>query len=159
VSPKTRKRTAQDILDEKGTTIHAIPGDRTLHQALEIMLRHGVGSVLVKEEGELVGIWTDRDLMHNAVDPDVDLKKAQVRDYMTRDIPVASTSTDPYELMDKYLGLRVRHLLIKDGKAAVGLLSMGDVVRFCLQDKMREMEELKEEVNWEYFEDWHQRPR
>ncbi|MFH1570586.1 MAG: CBS domain-containing protein, partial [Gemmatimonadota bacterium] len=144
-------KTAVDILEEKHAEIVAVPAATTIQETVETMIRHKVGSVLVKAGGEYAGIWTERDLMRNLVRPGFDPKTAKVGDLMTRDIPTADHSLDPYELMDRFLGLRLRHLLITREQEILGLLSMGDVVRFCLQQKMREMEELKEEVNWEYY--------
>ena len=69
----------------------------------------------------------------------------------------AEAEASPYELMDKFLGLRLRHLLIRERGEVVGLLSIGDVVRFSLQSKTAEFEELKQTVNWEYYEEWRTR--
>jgi hypothetical protein len=56
--------------------------------------------------------------------------------------------------MDKFLGLRLRHLLIKKGEEYIGLLSIGDVIKASLQEKTREFEELHAVISWEYYEEW-----
>ncbi|MFH1570587.1 MAG: CBS domain-containing protein [Gemmatimonadota bacterium] len=151
--------TARDILEEKNREILSVPGETTIREALEKMVSRKVGAVVVKEGDQLVGIWTERDLTRNTLEPGFDPARARVRDYMTRELKYADAGQSPYELMDKFLGLRLRHLLIRDGGELIGLLSIGDVVRFALQARTRELQDLKEEVNWEYYEEWRSRRR
>lgn len=49
---------------------------------------------------------------------------------------------------------RLRHLLIKRDETFIGMLSIGDVIKACLQEKTREFEELHAAVSWEYYEEW-----
>lgn len=147
-------KTAMDILADKQTDIVSVTAGTSLQEAIETMVDQKVGSVVVKEEGEYVGLWTERDLLRDMVEPGFNPHTARVGDHMVRDIPSADHSLNPYELMDRFLGLRLRHLLVTREGQVVGLLSMGDVVRFCLQERTRELEALKETVNWEYYEEW-----
>lgn len=153
VDGKTTK-TAVDILADKHPDIVSVTAKASIQEAIETMVQQKVGSVLVKDGDEYVGIWTERDLLRDMMQPGFNPVLAQVGDHMTRDIPWADHTLNPYELMDRFLGMRLRHLIIKRDSEVVGVLSMGDVVRFCLQEKMREFEELKETINWEYYEEW-----
>lgn len=56
--------------------------------------------------------------------------------------------------MDKFLGLRLRHLLIDKNGESIGLLSVVDVMRSALQEKTLELEELHTVATWEYYEEW-----
>jgi len=56
--------------------------------------------------------------------------------------------------MDKFLGLRLRHLLIDKDDEFIGLLSIGDVIKAALQDKTREFEILERIATWQYHEEW-----
>lgn len=56
--------------------------------------------------------------------------------------------------MDKFFGLRLRHLLIEQDGEFIGLLSIGDVVRSALRQRTRELEELQQVANWEYYAEW-----
>jgi len=151
------EKTALDILAGKHEDIVSVPPATSIRDAIETMVSQKVGSVLVREGDEYLGIWTERDLLRDMTKEGFDPASERVGDHMTGDIPQAEHSLNPYELMDRFLGLRLRHLLIVRDGAILGLLSMGDVVRFCLQEKTREFDELKETVNWEYYEEW--RPR
>lgn len=147
-------QTAANILKGKGEEIISVPVDATLRQALELMVDRKVGAILVTQEGRFVGIWSERDLMRNALKPGFDLQTARIGDYMVTGLRSAPHTDTAYLLMDKFLGLRLRHLLIKEGEEYIGLLSIGDVIRACLQEKTREFEELHAVISWEYYEEW-----
>ena len=73
---------------------------------------------------------------------------------MTEGVKTAPHSDTPYQLVDKFLGLRIRHLIIEKKGTILGLLSVGDVVKSRLNAKQKELEELKGIVNWDYYENW-----
>jgi signal-transduction protein with cAMP-binding, CBS, and nucleotidyltransferase domain len=56
--------------------------------------------------------------------------------------------------MDKFLGMRLRHLLIEKNGQYIGMLSSGDVMKETLREKTREYESLNFEVSWDYYENW-----
>lgn len=147
-------KTAADILKEKGEEIISVPVDATLHQALELMVDRKVGAIMVAQDGRFVGIWSERDLMRNSLEPGFDLQKARIGDYMVTGLRSAPHTDTAYLLMDKFLGLRLRHLLIEENEDFIGLLSIGDVIKASLQEKTREFEELHAVFSWEYYEEW-----
>ena len=146
--------TAESILSQKGGDLYSVTLDSTVHDALTMMVENKVGSTLIKEGSRIVGIYTERDLMRNSIDPDFDLKTARMGDYMSKGLKFAPHTDSAYELMDKFLGLRLRHLLIDKDDEFIGLLSIGDVIKAALQDKTREFATLARFANWEYHEEW-----
>ncbi len=147
-------KTAEDILKSKGGEIVAVSPDTTLEKALEVMITKKIGSIFVRENGNIIGVWTERDLMHDVLDPDFSPQKARIADYMTRDLHYAPSTDSIYSLLDKFLGKRLRHLLIKKNDEFIGMLSTGDVIKADLNDKTRELKELNAIVSWEYYENW-----
>ncbi len=147
-------RTAEDILKEKGTEIISVTEDTTLFEALKIMNENKIGAILVKKGAKMVGIWTERDLMKNAVTKGFDPSTARVGDYMSTDLRFAPSTDSVYRLMDKFLGMRLRHLLIEKHGEYIGLLSSGDVIRANLHEKTEELKQLNALLGWEYYEDW-----
>ncbi|MEN8155104.1 MAG: CBS domain-containing protein [Acidobacteriota bacterium] len=145
---------SEEIIYEKGTKIISVDIDTTISEAIRVMLENKIGAILVKDGEEFVGIWTERDLMRNVYQDKLDPETARIKDHMTKDIISAPSTDTIFNLMDKFLGKRLRHLLIeKDGKA-IGLLSIGDVIKATLQEKTKELNELKAMVSWDYYEDW-----
>ncbi len=127
--------TAEHILENKGGKIISVDIEATVADALKIMLENKIGAILITEGEEIKGIWTERDLMKNVVTEGFYSKTSKIKDVMTTNL-ISSPYTDSlYQLMDKCLGRRLRHLLIeKDGKY-IGLLSAGDITRAHLNEK------------------------
>ena len=151
-------KTANDMIQEKGSEILCVPEGATVLEALTQMNAHKVGAIMVTRDGKPVGIWTERDLMRNTLDTGFDPETVRIEDYMTRNLIFAPHTDTVYNLMDKFLGLRVRHLLIeKDGKT-VGMVSSGDVMKASIQEKDGELKQLNSMVGWDYYENWRWRP-
>lgn len=148
------KKTARDILKEKGGHMVTVNSDATVYQALTIMTQNKVGSIVVVVEEKIVGIWTERDLMFRVLEEGFDPKTARLKDNMSENIISANVEEKAYQLYDKFLGRRIRHLLIEEDGEYIGLLSVGDVMKVTLQEKNKEFEELNHMVSLEYYENW-----
>ena len=128
----TDQVTAEDILAVKGGDLLSVQEDATIGKS----------------------IYTERDLMRNSIDTGFDPRRERIGDHMTRGLKFAPHTDTAYELMDKFLGLRIRHLLIDKHDQFIGLLSVGDVIKAALQARTDELEELEAIAKWEYYEEW-----
>jgi signal-transduction protein with cAMP-binding, CBS, and nucleotidyltransferase domain len=128
--------------------------DTTIYDALKVMLEKRIGAIVIKSQQAIVGIWTERDLMRNTVTPGFDPKIAKIGDYMVTDLLSAKHTATVYQLLDTFLGRRLRHLLIEKDGAYIGILSTGDVVKAELLEKTEELKELSSMVNWQYYDNW-----
>ncbi|MEE4113833.1 MAG: CBS domain-containing protein [Desulfobacteraceae bacterium] len=151
-------KTANDMIQEKGSEILCVPEGTTVLEALKQMNGRKVGAIMVTRDGKPVGIWTERDLMRNTLDQAFDPKNVRIEDYMTRDLIFAPHTDTVYNLMDKFLGLRVRHLLIEKDGNTIGMVSSGDVMKASIQEKDGELKQLNSMVGWDYYENWRWRP-
>jgi signal-transduction protein with cAMP-binding, CBS, and nucleotidyltransferase domain len=148
------KRTARDILAEKGGHMVTITADASVYQALTVMTQNRVGSVVIMDNEKIVGIWTERDLMFQVLEEGFDPKTSKLRDHMSENLISAAADEQSFQLYDKFLGRRVRHLLIRDGGDYIGILSLGDVAKANLQEKSEELAQLNQMVSLEYYENW-----
>lgn len=151
-------KTANDMIQEKGSEILCVSVGTTVLDALKKMNARKVGAILVTRDDKPEGIWTERDLMRNILNADFDPKTARIENYMTKDLIFAPHSDTVYNLMDKFLGLRVRHLLIEKDGETVGMVSSGDVMKASIQEKDGELKQLNTMVGWDYYENWRWRP-
>ena len=151
-------KTAEQIVNEKGGEIISVQDTTTIHAALEMMVATQVGAIVVTVGGRPSGIWSSRDLMRNVLKPDFDPRTATVGDYMTPNIHSAPHTDTTFNLMDKFLGLRINHLLVKKEGEYIGLLSTGDVMKTVIQEKTAELDKLQSMVNWDYYEEWKWNP-
>jgi CBS domain-containing protein len=148
------KRTARDILNEKGGHLVTINADATVFQAVSVMTQNRVGAIVVVEEEKIVGIWTERDLLFRVLEEGFDAKTARLNDNMSINLITANVDEPAFKLYDKFLGRRIRHLLIEDGGDVIGLLSVGDVMKASLLEKSEEVDELNHMVSLEYYDNW-----
>lgn len=128
--------------------------EATVYQAVKIMTQNRVGSVVIVDEGKIAGIWTERDLMYRVLAENFDSKTELISNSMTRQLISANIDEQAIQLYDKFLGRRIRHLLIEEHGEYVGILSVGDVMRANLQQSTEEYRELNEMVSLEYYENW-----
>lgn len=118
----------QEILDSKNRFVVTVDPDRTVLEAMKVLVNHGIGSVVVVQGAEIVGILTERDVLRlGATDP-AQLSGARVGDAMTRDLVVAVPDDDLDYAMEVMTRNRIRHLPVVHDGDLVGILSIGDVV-------------------------------
>ena len=147
-------KTAEEILKEKKRIMISISPEKTIYEAIQTMNKNHIGAIVVKEKQQIVGIWTERDLMIDIIKKGFDPKVAKIRDYMCTDLVTADSQDSIPLLQDKFLGKRLRHLFIKKGGKIIGLLSAGDVTRASLAGTAEELTKLNAVCSWEYYENW-----
>ena len=146
--------TAKDMLGGKPQKLITVPAGATVFETLKAMNKHRVGAILITKDNNVVGIWTERDLMRNAAADGFDLKSSLIDDIMTTKLVSAPHTDTVYNLMDKFLGRRIRHLLIEENGEYIGLLSGGDVMKCVIHEKDAELRQLNSMVSWDYYENW-----
>jgi signal-transduction protein with cAMP-binding, CBS, and nucleotidyltransferase domain len=92
------------------------------------------------------------------LDPTFDPNTIRIEEVMTQSLIFAPHTDTVYNLMDKFLGLRVRHLLIEKDGEPIGMVSSGDVMKASIQEKDGELKQLNTLVGWDYYENWCWRP-
>jgi len=151
--------TAKDMLGGKTGELVTVPVGTSVYNTLKIMNQRHVGAVLITRDKKVVGIWTERDLLHNSLGEGFDPKTALIDDYMTTDLVSAPHTDTVYNLMDKFLGRRIRHLLIEEAGEYIGMISGGDVMKCVIHDKDAELRQLNSMVSWDYYENWKWTPK
>jgi signal-transduction protein with cAMP-binding, CBS, and nucleotidyltransferase domain len=114
------------------------PG-QTLQRAAQVMQEHGIGSVVVEQEGQLVGILTERDVMHAAAQLG-DVGQARVADHMTAPVVTASPNWDVTVAAAEMHDQRIRHLVVVEQAGALGVLSVRDVMSVFLPERVHRQE-------------------
>lgn len=133
------------ILERKGREVITIGPDDTVARALGLLVRHGIGSLVVVDGAQIQGIVTERDVL-TLVDRGRALDAVPVQEIMTRDLIVAVPSDDVAYLMEVMTRNRVRHLPVVEEDRLVGLVSIGDVVNAVRRDAEAENRYLRQYV-------------
>ncbi len=118
----------REILNRKGSEVVSVSPDHTVLQAMQVLVEHNIGSVVVLHDDEIQGILTERDTLRlGATGPD-QLASTAVGDAMTRDLVVGVPDDDINYAMNVMTTQRIRHLPIVDGAQLEGIVSIGDLV-------------------------------
>ena len=138
------------ILEEKGRELQVIAPEATVAEAVSTMCQARVGALLVMQSDTLVGIFSERDVMSRVVVVGLDPKRTRVGDVMTRNVVCVEIDVSPDEAMAIITDRRMRHLPVVDGRRVVGVVSIGDLVRWAIRDREQSIEQLREYVTGRY---------
>ena len=135
-----------DILRAKGTEILKIDGSSTVFEAIKKMVEVNVGSVLVTDGGEVVGIMTERDYLRRVTLEGRTDKEALVSEIMSAPIIYVTPETSIDECMALMTDRRIRHLPVVEDDQVVGVVSIGDVVKFQSREQSFQIQYLTEYI-------------
>lgn len=118
------------ILEEKGHDVYEIEADATVLDAVYLMVERNVGSLLVSDAGEIAGIVTERDYLRRVALEGRTNEDTRVAEIMSSPLLVATPETTIDEAMALMTDRRIRHLPVVAAGRVVGLVSIGDLVKF-----------------------------
>ena len=119
-----------EILGEKGHQVLEVEADASVFEAVKQMVEANVGSLLVTERGKITGIVTERDYLRRVTLDDRTDKDTAVREIMSSQLIVATLETPVDECMALMTDRRIRHVPVVEGGEVVGVVSIGDLVKF-----------------------------
>ena len=119
-----------DILKDKERALLTIASDASVYDMVAQMVEANVGSLLVTVEGRIEGIVTERDYLRRVTLEDRTDKETQVHEIMTSPLIVVTPQTPVDECMAVMTDRRIRHMPVVDEGEVVGLVSIGDLVKF-----------------------------
>jgi CBS domain-containing protein len=141
------KKTIKQLLERKGTAILTIGPNDSVYNAIKSMADHHIGSLLVMENEQLVGIITERDYSRNVVLKGKSSSNTPVKDVMTTNV----LCTNPDQTIDEAMALmtdkRVRHLPVIDKGNLIGIISIGDLVKTIISEQQFIIKQLEHYIN------------
>lgn len=125
----------------------------SLKDCAKIMSDNKVGSLIIKDNGKLLGIIKERDIVRSAVLENADAEKVLVKDYMIKDVITITPDEDIYDAIVKMRDLDIRFLPVVDNDAIIGLLTVKDILKIqpSLFDLLAEKLIIKEEEDKPIF--------
>ena len=139
-----------DVLSHKGREVHTTGRESTTLEALEKMVRHNVGALVVIAGDETAGIFTERDFLRRVVLQGRDPKATRVHEVMTQRL----VCTDPDRAVEDCMAVmtqeRIRHLPVVAGGRLAGIISIGDVVRHLSAERHVEIRYLTDYITGKY---------
>lgn len=135
------------ILQTKGVVVHTLPESDTLADAIAMLNAHNIGAVVVTDAGgAIIGILSERDIVRQLGKSPADALSLQIGQCMTRGVVTCTRDTNIADVMERMTRLRIRHMPVSEGGNLIGIVSIGDVVKYKIEEAEHEAEVLREYI-------------
>ena len=131
----------ESVLLEKGSDIITVRADATIRQAAKLMIDTNVGCLIVEDDENAVGVFTERDILHRVIGNDKDLNSTTVSQVMSSPINSCRPNDNIEDIFKRLSASENRHLLVVDDDKPVGVISLRDI-SFVLHHADRERQRL-----------------
>lgn len=139
------------VLDRKGRDVATIRPDATLHVAAQRLTEHGIGALVVTEDDvHVAGILSERDIVCRVAREGADAMERTVGTAMTGQVTTCTPGTAVDELYRVLTEQRIRHVPVVEAGRLVGIVSIGDLVKWRMEELAEEAHHLQDYVRGSY---------
>lgn len=135
------------LLDRKGRDIISIKPEDSVLDAIRLMAEKGIGSLVVMEDQELLGIMSERDYARKVIIKGRSSESTAVSEIMTANVITTSSSETVNDCMSVMTEKKIRHLPVVEDNAVIGMISIGDLVEAIISDQQEEIEQLEHYIS------------
>ena len=143
--------TIDQILNDKGREVISVKADCSLEEAARTLDQKRIGAVVaLGEGGDIVGVLSERDIVRQVARNGQNGLRMQVGEAMTRDVITIVSSTKIDDAMQLMTDRRIRHLPVFRNDRLVGVVSIGDLVKWKIAETEAEAEAMKSYLSTQY---------
>lgn len=139
-------RNVNQILAGKADRLITVPKEAPVLEVIRLMAENHIGSVLVMQGDEIVGIATERDYARKVILQGRASAETPVAQIMSHPVITVAPTDTAQTCMAVMTERRIRHLPVIDGEKVVGLVSIGDLVKAVIEDQQLEIEQLQQYI-------------
>ena len=142
--------TVDSVLKRKGSEVWFVTPDQTVYEAIERMADKAVGALLVISDGKLVGIISERDYARKVILKGRSSRTTLVKEIMTSPVIFVTLDQVVDECMHLMTRNRIRHLPIVENEKVLGVVSIGDLVKWVVSEQEETIEHLQNYISSKY---------
>jgi len=135
------------LLDRKGRNIISVKPEISVLDAIRLMAEKGIGSLVVMEDQELLGIMSERDYARKIIIKGRSSESTAVSEIMTANVFTTSSSETVSDCMSVMTEKKIRHLPVVEDNVVIGIISIGDLVEAIIADQQEEIEQLEHYIS------------
>ena len=136
----------RDVLVVKGASVHSVSPSTTVFEAIQKMNQHKIGAVLAVHEGQVAGIFTERDVLRRVIGEQRQPADCTVAEVMTEDVICVRPETDLDDVASIMQQKKVRHIPVCDEDGLHGMISIGDLNAFHASSQEAQIHFLSEYI-------------
>ncbi|MFA6945736.1 MAG: CBS domain-containing protein [Pedobacter sp.] len=140
-------KTVKNIVRNKSNAIYSVGLNTSVLDALQVMMDKNISALLVMEGPELRGIFTERDYARKIILKGKSSKETKIEDVMTSNLEVIHMNSSIDVCMQIMTDKHIRHLPIIDEGKVAGMISIGDLVKFVIEDQKQTIEQLQSYIS------------
>lgn len=141
--------TVRHCLQMKGNDVWSIHPDASILEALSLMAEKNIGALLVIEDNQIVGVFSERDYARKVILQGKSSRETKVREIMTGRVFYVSMSQSIEECMALMTDKHIRHLPVLENNELVGVISIGDVVKEIIAEQEFVINQLENYISGE----------
>ena len=131
------------LLETKSNQIFSVTRDTSVFDALKVMMEKNISALLVMEYSTLEGIFTERDYARKIILQGKSSKETAISEVMTADLLTINEKDSIDHCMQLMTDKHIRHLPVLEAGVVIGLVSIGDVVKYVIQDQKQTIQQLE----------------
>ena len=140
-------KTVNNIIQNKYKSTFSVSPDTSVLDALQIMLDKNISALLVMDGTLLRGIFTERDYARKIILVGKSSKATPIKEVMTEKLVTIDLGTSIDQCMQIMTDRRIRHLPILENGLVIGIISIGDLVKFVIEDQKQTIEQLQNYIS------------
>jgi CBS domain-containing protein len=126
--------------------VWSLSSNNTVRQALQLMADKNIGAIVIKDQDNLTGIFSERDYARKVVLKGKNSNDTKLAEVMSKDVITISSDMQIDACMQLMTDKRIRHLPVVDNGKSLGIISIGDVVRLMIDEQKYLIEQLQKFV-------------
>jgi CBS domain-containing protein len=134
--------TLKNILDRKGDDVSTAPATISIAECLRLMNESNIGSIVIMTDDKIEGLFTERAVVRNVCLQKLDIENTPVSEVMRTEIYTLGLSAPLEAAMQIFTDKRVRHIPVLEEEKMVGMISIGDVTKWIIDQQKDEIDHL-----------------